>query len=246
MGLGFSKELPAKTSELLRRAQQGDQEARTQVIRDFSPFIVNTASHSAGRFLRAGNDDEISVALMAFDEAISSYREDKGSFATFAGTVIKRRLIDYYRQQGRRPIEVPFSTWESSPSEGGTNTLDLVWHDASRRVWEWHQDEENRRSEIIEYGNVLQRYGLSWDQLVKNTPKHQDSRRRAIQIGRIIAANDEYRDHLLEKSELPLSKLVAEQGLSRKILERHRKYIAAVALLLSYDFPYLREYLSAK
>ncbi|MCL5971940.1 MAG: RNA polymerase subunit sigma, partial [Firmicutes bacterium] len=205
MGLGFSKELPAKTSELLRRAQQGDQEARTQVIRDFSPFIVNTASHSAGRFLRAGNDDEISVALMAFDEAISSYREDKGSFATFAGTVIKRRLIDYYRQQGRRPIEVPFSTWESSPSEGGTNTLDLVWHDASRRVWEWHQDEENRRSEIIEYGNVLQRYGLSWDQLVKNTPKHQDSRRRAIQIGRIIAANDEYRDHLLEKSELPLS-----------------------------------------
>ncbi|PSR32623.1 MAG: RNA polymerase sigma-I factor [Sulfobacillus benefaciens] len=245
MGLGFGKELPAKTSELLRRAQQGDQEARAQVIRDCSPFIVSSASHSAGRFLRAGHDEEISVALMAFDEAISSYKEDKGKFLSFAGTVIKRRLVDYYRQQGRRPMEVPFSAWESA-ADRDTGTLDVVWYDVSRRVWEKHQDEESRRSEIIEYGKVLQRYGLSWDQLIKSTPKHQDSRRRAIQIGRIIAAKDEYRLHLLEKSELPLSRLVAEQGLSRKILERHRKYIAAVALLLSYDFPYLKEYLSGQ
>ncbi len=82
LGLGFGKELPAKTSELLRRAQQGDQEARAQVIRDFSPFIVNTASHSARRFLRSGDDDEISIALMAFDEAISSYNPGSASQGT--------------------------------------------------------------------------------------------------------------------------------------------------------------------
>jgi DNA-directed RNA polymerase specialized sigma subunit len=50
-------------------------------------------------------DDEWSVALTAFAEAIEHFETDKGSFDTFAKLVIKRRLIDYERNVHKRNAE---------------------------------------------------------------------------------------------------------------------------------------------
>lgn len=79
MGLGLPRrrvEPPA----LLSLAQAGDEGARNQLIDDFTPFILKVASQAAGRYLNLGQDEEISVALLAFNEAISAYNEKKGPF----------------------------------------------------------------------------------------------------------------------------------------------------------------------
>ena len=45
------------------------------------------------------SDDEWSLALAAFVEAVRTYDLSKGRFLSFSELVIKRRLTDYYRSQ---------------------------------------------------------------------------------------------------------------------------------------------------
>lgn len=47
-----------------------------------------------------------------------------------------------------------------------------------------------------------------------------------------------------QEKSLPLKELVDEVGVSRKTLERQRKYIIAIALVLIGDFELLREYIA--
>ncbi len=240
LGLRFGKEA-TKAPILLRQAQSGDAAARDQLIRDFSPFILKTASQSVGRFLHPGTDEEISVAYLAFNEAITCYDQDKGgAFLGFAHTVIKRRILDYQRRE-RRSLEVPLSSLEVQDAQGehAIPALEVI----AKAAWLIRGDEENRRLEIAEYSSILKAHGLSLAELPQVSPKHQDARRGAIRIGRVIAENPDYRAHVLARSGLPVSTLMKQEGFSRKVLERHRKYILAVALLLMHDLPYLHEYL---
>ena len=55
-----------------------------------------------------GRDDEASIAMIAFNEAIDAYDDSAGaSFLSFAEIVIKRRMVDYFRRKTKRQEEVP-------------------------------------------------------------------------------------------------------------------------------------------
>lgn len=46
-------------------------------------------------------DDEFSIVMIAFHEAIQSYSRTRGSFLHYASILIKNRLIDYHRKESR-------------------------------------------------------------------------------------------------------------------------------------------------
>lgn len=113
-------------------------------------------------------------------------------------------------------------------------------------AWERRRQEEERRArreEILEYERRLRAFGLSLEELVRVSPRHEDSRRSAMAVGRMVAEEPELRDHLMARRELPMKALEARVGVSRKTLERQRKYIIAVALMASGEFPHLEGYL---
>lgn len=239
MGLGLPRrrvEPPA----LLSLAQAGDEGARNQLIDDFTPFILKVASQAAGRYLNLGQDEEISVALLAFNEAISAYNEKKGTFLAFARKVIARRLVDYFRRQKVRLQEISLSELEHEDDEG--YVLYAQVDGLAKERWTMGQHDENRIFEIMEFQEQLAIYGISLDELSRISPKHQDARDRSIQIGQLIAGTPAYRTYLEHKKELPLKELVKHPGITRKTLERHRKYIIAVAIILMSDWPYLRSF----
>ena len=68
-------------------------------------FILRTASRHAGHTVTR-SDDEYSVALMAFYEAVKGYDPAGGPFGAYASLVIGRRLADYYRASHRFDAEV--------------------------------------------------------------------------------------------------------------------------------------------
>lgn len=241
LGLRFGRRRITEVGETLNAIRAGDTDARNQLIEDYVPFVLKVASQATGHYLRPGQDEEISVALLAFNEAIDAYSSKKGAFLSFAQTVIRRRLIDYYRRQLPRQQESSLNAADNSQDDEGPTPSAL--EKMARVSWQSQQDNENRRLEIDDLAQQLQRFGLSIPQLVKVSPKHQDSRDRAIRIGQFIAEQAAYRRSLFEKGELPMKDLVNDLGLSRKTLERHRKYIIAVAIIFSQDFPYLQEYL---
>lgn len=239
--MGFLFGLPSEAPrELIRRAQAGDDTARDDLIARYEPLILRMASRAVGRYIRKGQDDEASIALLAFNEAITSFDPDRGrGFVRFAEQVIRRRLVDHYRRQ-RRP-EVVLSDLEEEDEEGRTYVPVL----AQAAIERDRQDSEAtaRREEIEVFESRLRQFGLSLDELVRICPRHEDSRRSAMAVGRMVAEDAELREHLVTRHELPMKALEERVSVSRKTLERQRKYIIAVALMASGEFPHLHDYL---
>lgn len=59
------------------------------------PLIIKTVSSITGRYVSVKNDDEFSIALMAFKEAVDKYDENKGIFSSFAKLVISSRVKNH-------------------------------------------------------------------------------------------------------------------------------------------------------
>lgn len=226
--------------ERLRLARLGDQSAREELLARYAPFIVRVAARASGRYIRPGSDEEYSIALSAFNEAIDGYSSDRGGFLTFAETVIKRRLIDYYRRESRRP-EAPISDFEETDDEGNVRNPVLVRE--ALLAFDAEAEREARREEIARFGRELQDFGITLAELARIAPKHEDARRSAAAVSRLLVADAEMREHLLRKRELPLKTLAEIAPVSRKTLERQRKYIIAMSLILLGDYPHLRGYL---
>ncbi len=216
---------------LLAAAREGDASARDQLIRNHLPFILKVAAKICGRYVQMGQDDEVSVGLMAFNEAVDSYRPNSGAaFTTFAEMVIRRRLIDYFRREGKR-LEAPLSEYDQEDEDGDVwSTVELrsaVAEHAKR------QEAQDRGDEVIRYRAALAWYGIPFEDLVRVTPRHRDARERAIMVARRVAGNARWSEYLKRTHSLPSKELAGDPslGVSRKLLERQRKYIIAVALV---------------
>lgn len=232
---------PFSADELLTRAKAGDREARNALLRDFTPFILRAASQAAGRYLTQGRDEEISIALLAFNEAIDAFQPDKGRFLSFAETVIKRRLIDYFRRRQRemsREVVMSDLAREDDEDDGYVPALDA----AAEQSHAVRTEEDDRRREIEDYRMALAEWGLTWNQLVRLAPKHRDARSRAISMARMVAGDLALRESFLTKKELPVKLLVQKAGFNRKLVERNRTYMIAIILILLGDYPYLQGY----
>ncbi|MBC9785665.1 RNA polymerase sigma factor SigI [Heliobacterium chlorum] len=230
---------------LLVRAQEGDTLSREALIKKFTPFIMRVTSQTSGRYVRLGSDDEASIALIAFDEAITSYRNEKCvSFLSFAETVIRRRLIDYFRKATRSQKEIPLSSFEyDSEDESGEDTANRMEVRQAKEAYQIENESTDRRDEIIHYNRLLQEYGISFSELVDLAPKHEDARCRAIQVAKMIADNPQYREYLKLKGSLPLKELERDVDVSRKTLERQRKYIIAVTVIFMENLEHLKGYI---
>lgn len=211
-----------------------DQETREMFLRDSQPFIRHVASQACYKTLEWGRDEELSEALIAFNEAIEHYEEERGvPFLAYARLLIKRRLIDYYRhQRGQENL--------SLDKEEVGQAVDLH---ISLHGYGLEEQNRERAMEIQEFAKNLSLFGLNFNDLVEVSPKHQDSRKTLLRVARELAWSDLW-PKVKEKGKIPMQELALRTGIHPKVLERGRKYILAVALLLAnqYEYVYLREY----
>lgn len=239
----FEQGEQADYKTLLREAQSGNQLSREKLIRRYSPFVLKTTSKTCGRFVYMGQDDEVSIGLMAFNEAIDCFDDKKNmSFLSFAETVIKRRLIDYFRKEQNNSKNIPLSSFEEEGEEDNEGTLYYIEAKQSHEAYQQNSLAAERKEEILIYNKKLKEFGLTFAELVRISPKHEDARLRAIEVAQIISRDQELREYLTKRKELPLKSIEKRVGISRKTLERQRKYIIAITLILINDFTHLREY----
>lgn len=227
---------------LLHSAKAGDEQARNELISSYVPFILRTASQTTHRYIDQHADDEFSIALMAFNEAIDRFDLERAtSFIAFAETIIRRRLIDFFRSRERDRRQLPWSQFDAVDDEDNVTNYAEVSESLTQ-----HQLQEEatlRAYEIEEYGRLLTDYDLSFGELVQISPKHEDARQNAFQVGRLIAADDELLEFVRRRKSLPLKALETRVHVSRKTMERQRKYILAIVILLTGDFPALQTFL---
>ena len=235
--------LPAE--EQIKAIQAGDERLREAFIMQYRPFLAKTASKFCGRSIDPNHDDEFSIALAAFNEAINRYSPDMGSrFISFAKTVITRRLIDYARQEKRHRAAAPNSSFSYTEDDSGENgRLAKIQNAAAMEAFERGQEAESRREEIRQLSEQLSAFGIRFQDLVGDSPRHRDSRQTLLKIGRKIAASPDLFQSMLQQRRLPVKQICEAVAVSRKTVERHRKYLIAVSLIAGGPYPYLKEYI---
>lgn len=225
--------------QIVLQIQSGDLLLRNELIDSFKPFIAKTVSSVCKRFITE-SDDEYSIGLIAFNEAIDKYNPEKGSsLLSFSETLIKRRTIDYLRTQNRKyDLLSDYSTGEDF--EQGESFLET---ERAMKEYEMKRDVEKRKEEIQLYQAKLQDFEVSFTDLVDSSPKHADARENAILIAKTLVEDPELNEILLLKKRLPIKQLEKKVSVSRKTIERNRKYIIAIAIILNGNFQYLKDYI---
>ncbi|NIK76237.1 RNA polymerase sigma factor [Paenibacillus castaneae] len=229
--------------QCVAQIRQGDEQLREQFIVDYKPYILKVTSRFCKRYIDPNRDDEFSVALLAFNEAINQFSSSAGkSFIGFAETVIRRRLIDHVRKEQRHSHVVPYSMFESEDEE--QPHYNAVESKQAIHAYEAKRTEDERRLEIGELNQELNRYDITFAELVENSPKHRDSRVLLIGIAKKLVKESELFDSLKQSKKLPVKELTLNCGVSRKTIERNRKYIIAISLIISGIYPFMHDYLN--
>lgn len=223
--------------------QQGDERLREQFIADYKPYVTKVTSRFCKRYIDPSRDDEFSIALMAFNEAINQFSAESGrSFIGFAETVIRRRLIDYVRKEQRHTLSVPYSAYDMQDDDD--QTYNPIETKQALQAYELKRSSDDRKLEIIEYTKELESFGILFNELVECSPKHVDSRKMLLRIAGELCSHTKLIEQLRLTGKLPVKELTELCAVSRKTIERNRKYIIAVSFILEGSYPFLRDYLN--
>lgn len=215
-------------------------QAADQLIGDYLPFIRAETAKFLKRPPEEGRDDELSIAMIAFHEAIGGYAKHRGSFLKYASMLIRSRLIDYARKERRHrqtvSLDAP-AAGEESASLGETlpEERDHPEESAHRQA---------TRQEIEELSRQMGEFGVGLSDVADNCPKQErtlSACRRAVEYAK---ENPWLLDELLETKRLPLGKLSDGSGVERKTLERHRKYLVALLLIYTNGYEIIRGHLA--
>lgn len=229
---------PVKNVEdIVQNIQEGDIALREQFIIEYKPFILKCASKYSFQTQNIDKSDEFSIALIAFNEAINSYKSIKGmSFLGFSEIVIKNRLNDNARKNRNQRNVIPFTSLESDDTDLDKQ-FEIPSEDTSFRSVEI-------RDEILSYTISLKEYGVSFNDLVRLSPKHQNTRIRLIELSKIIYGQPELLGKLKRTKSIPIRELLELTSICRGTIEQHRKYIIALVLILDSSLETLKGYIT--
>ncbi len=206
-----------------------DEDEANKLIFEFKPFIAGVVQKKVGRFVEYGVDEELSVGLMAFKEAIDSYDRERSKFLSFAKLVISMRLIDYYRKSGK----------EKASSFKGSSSNDSDMDESSMEQYKIDDENEKRILEIIEYRSMLSKWGISLEELAEISPRSEGLREQYKMVARVIAKNDSILNVLLNTKRLPVKEIENIVSIHPKKLERGRIYIIAMVLAILANLSYV-------
>ena len=217
-------------------AAKGDTQLADELIRSYLPFIRAEAAKFMGRTCTE-EDDENSIAMMAFYEAVMGYEKGRGAFLPYAAMTIRSRLIDESRRESRHRRQLSL---EEETGEGRT-LLDSL--SLSEDPYELSANREATAQEIGELSGVMSRFQVSFADVADHAPRQERTLAACKRAIRYAGEHKELLDELLHTGRLPLAALVKGSGVERKTLERHRKYILAMLLIQTNGYEIIRGHL---
>ncbi|HPY63869.1 MAG TPA: sigma-70 family RNA polymerase sigma factor [Bacillota bacterium] len=218
-------------------AARRDPDLTDDFIYQYLPFIKAETT----RFLKRAcddQDDELSIAMIAFHDAMNNYHRDRGAFIPYASLVIRNRLTDYVRKEERHRRVISL---EAPLDENLTlgDTIAVENHDPLQ-----NEELQTTIDEIMEFKEQLRSFDITLEELVEQTPKQQRSLDTCKKALAYTIENRTLLQGIVETGRLPLKEIADGAQVSRKTLERHRKYLVGIFLIFSNGYAYMRDHLN--
>ncbi len=225
--------------DTLAVSAKNNENIMNELIIKYENFILKCASAAARSYI-SKSDDEWSVALAAFTEAVRSYSSGKGSFLNFAELVIRRRIIDYIRSKSRYAPEILVkpSLFDSETEEEEDYSLQS---EIAKKVSA--EEGNSLKMEIYLINEVFSDYGFTFIDLADCSPKAGKTKKSCAKVVAFMIKNPILISEMKVKRQLPLNLIEKNTKVPRKLLERHRKYIVAAVEIMDGDYPNLAGYM---
>ena len=223
-----AKQLISKVYEAKSNSRAAD-----ELIAAYMPFIRSETSRFMDRPPRE-SDDELSIAMFAFYEAIRNYSRLRGSFLKFASLYIKNRLIDNYRKEKRSRGIISLD----QPNNEKDQLIDTIADDNDE-----YADAELREAtqqEINELSEQMKDFGVSMSDIADNSPRQRRTLEICRKAVRYARSKPEILEDFLRTRKVPISKLAEGAEVEKKSLERHRRYLVAVLLICTNGYEIMR------
>lgn len=195
------------------------------LIRNNMAFIIKTVSGITGRYISIENDDEFSIALAAFTEAVDKFDKRRGTFLGFAKLVIESRLKTYMVKKNKKPQIVSLEV---------LNDQGIEFEDTNA---------QNNDNEFImqldEYKKQLNYFGLNLEILADTAPKHRDTKNRALQVAETVSEDEDTVELTYKKKKLPIKIVAKIAKVTEKIVKGSKNFILATMIIFVKRYPAL-------
>ncbi len=216
--------------------QQGDFALREKFILEYKPYILKCVSMYNHNLQSDYSSDEFSIALIAFNEAINTYKIVKGmSFLNYSQIVIRNRLNDNARKNRKDRHVVSLDSLRADDEEN--HPYEIPSEDKSFQRLEL-------RDEITSLILELKDYGICLRDLIRLSPKHTETRKRLIGLAELIYTNHYLISKLKRTKGIPIKELMELSPVCRGTIEQNRKYIIALVLILDSRLENMKSYVS--
>lgn len=224
-------------------AREGNEIARQKIIIQYKPYIINVISHICKRFI-TWNDEEASIGLMAFNKAIDTYESTKGrTFQSYAYFIINRDLINYF-QKNKKDSQILSLDYISEEND---STISVIEMEKSLEYYDEKVQSDELVQEILELEQVISDYGIQFEELEYSSPKHKDTKKILNDMIRIFLQDKGLVDEFIKKRRFPAAVFVKETGYPLKTIERYRKYLITVIIIMLHpDWTHLLTYVCKK
>lgn len=218
---------------------KGNMDAADLLIANYLPFIKAQVVKVMKRPLDESQDDELSIGMIAFHEAINGYSKTRGSFLNYASIIIRSRIIDFWRKNNRHNQVISLT----SPGKTESTTLEDQLADGENQE-ETIIIRQATKDEIIELSDQMKGFGLSLTDIAESSPKQDRTLRVCQRVVAYAKDEEEIMAEFLRTKRLPLKKIIEGTKAPKKTIERHRKYIVALLLIYSNGYEIIRGHLS--
>lgn len=218
------------------KAIRQDEYLRNRFIEKYKPFLAKYTSSLCHRYVSYGVDEELSIALMAFNESIDRYNGE-GIFFEYAKMVIKSRMYDYFRSS---------AYLENQHKESIDDEQHYYLNEHSHK--QYYQDVKNQdlKEEVEMMIKLLKDYDIEIEDLYRSRPKHLLSQKHIHHMIALLLKNNEIVSLIIDKGTLPMSKILKQYKTTKKRIEPYRQYIIAMILICSGQFELLKEYMPSE
>lgn len=230
-----------EVDEVITEIQEGNETLREELIASHKAFIFRYTTFICKKTLAWENDDELSIALIAFNKGIDKFETGRGmNFLPYARILIRNSLIDYFRTQtDSLSLSLETGNTDSKPSPRE--------EEISIKHYALEMENRDRIFEIQVFKEELFHFGISLAELPKSSPTHNETRKHLKSTAKMIADNKDIMKKLCKNRKLPTKEIQVLTGLTRRSLDRWRKYLLAIIIVLSNpNLEILAEYIQGK
>ena len=199
-----------------------------EIIEEYIPFIIKTISKFTNRYVSIENDEEFSIGLVGFYEAVQKYNNDKGPFLPFAQLVITSRLKNYYNKENKHNLHISMDSME----EEGISIKEKL----SNPI----EDKSELIDEMDELKREINIFGFSLEDLVDEAPKHVDTRANALDLSEKVSKDKPLVDFMYTKMRLPIKQISLKYRVTQKVIKGSKKFIITGIIIFYRNFRNLK------